>query len=356
MFFKLYAISAILAASVSAHMDIVKPCPRFGPNCIDKPPALPAGASWDYDIRSPIPSDGILCKSNTPWPSPVETWTAGQSITVSFEQGGAAHGGGHCQFSISYDNGQTFAVIHEVLQYCFFNGPSNGNSAEVLSYTFNLPSNLPSSDKAVFAWSWVNAIGNREFYMNCADVAIQGGSSTSYTGKQITIANHNGYPTIPEFSGDYTTGLKYYNNAPMITVKADGSSSVGKNTTVSATPSSPQTTFQTAPSADYTSYPTATNAESSAYITSSKPHKPEHTHTKSHGHSNGKSPESSAPEAAPTGGSQDHSGSCIHGNMRCSAGGSGYTACVWGTWSSVINCPRGTACQSSGGSIVCDWA
>ncbi|KAI8318880.1 hypothetical protein GQ54DRAFT_248666, partial [Martensiomyces pterosporus] len=208
---------AVLIASASAHMAMIKPCTRYTPhgeNC----PAVPAGQSLDYSLNSPLGADEPLCKYTTPYATPVETWTAGQSVTVKFDpNGGAAHGGGHCQFSLSYDGGKTFVVVHEELKYCFFNGPASGNAAQVMSYTFNLPSNVPSSDKAVFAWSWVNAIGNREFYMNCADVAIKG-SSGSYTGKQMTIANHNGYPTIPEFNGNYDTGLEYYTGAKQITV------------------------------------------------------------------------------------------------------------------------------------------
>ncbi|KAI8321090.1 hypothetical protein GQ54DRAFT_250612, partial [Martensiomyces pterosporus] len=190
-----FASIAALAASAMAHMDMISPCPRYSPqgeNC----PAVPAGQSLDYSMSSPLGASEPLCKHTTPFATPSATWSAGQSVTVKFAPGGAPHGGGHCQFSLSYDGGKTFVVVHEELEHCFFNG-----AADVRQYTFNLPSNLPSSDKAVFAWTWVNAVGNREFYMNCADVAIKG-TSSSYTGKEVTIANHNGYPTIPEFSGN----------------------------------------------------------------------------------------------------------------------------------------------------------
>ncbi|KAJ1948535.1 hypothetical protein FBU59_001549 [Linderina macrospora] len=225
MFVKISSITALLAAA-SAHMAMVKPCTRYTPrgeNC----PALPAGASFDYSLNSPLGMSEPLCKHTTPYDTPVETWTAGQSITVKFDpNGGAAHGGGHCQFSLSYDGGKTFVVVHEELKYCFVGGPTNTNTASVLSYTFNLPSGLPSFDKAVFAWSWVNAVGNREFYMNCADVAIKG-SGSSYTGKEMTIANHDGYPTIEEFHGNYDTGLEHYKNAKQITVTGKDSSGSG---------------------------------------------------------------------------------------------------------------------------------
>ncbi|KAJ2381234.1 hypothetical protein GGI23_007630, partial [Coemansia sp. RSA 2559] len=186
---------------------------------------LPAGAQLDYSITSPIPSNGVLCKSNTPYPTPSATWTAGQSVTVTF-QGSAIHGGGHCQWSISYDNGKTFVVLYEVLTTCFIG--NTGGSANGYPYTIKLPADLPSSDKAVFAWSWVNAVGNREFYMNCADVKITGSSATSFSGKEITIANHDGYPSIAAFGGTSSnsdSGLQYYNNAKTITITASGGSS-----------------------------------------------------------------------------------------------------------------------------------
>ncbi|KAJ1890530.1 hypothetical protein LPJ81_005921 [Coemansia sp. IMI 209127] len=218
---------------------MIDPCPRFGAKCIHQPATLPAGAQLDYSITSPIPADGILCKSNTPWPTPVATWTAGQSVTVQFQPGGSPHGGGHAQFSVSYDGGTTFVVVYEVLKYMFFNGPSNSGTPEVLSYTFTLPKDLPSSNNVIFAWSWVNAIGNREFYMNCADVAIKGTGSTSYTGYKIVIANHNGYPTIPEFDGNYSTGLQYYDTGEKVTVTGSGSTS-SSNSNSSPAESSPQ--------------------------------------------------------------------------------------------------------------------
>ncbi|KAJ1642560.1 hypothetical protein J3B02_005097, partial [Coemansia erecta] len=181
-------------------------------------------------MNSPINSMTLggtmpLCRHTTPYATPSATWTAGQSVTIKFSPHAAAHSGGHCEFSISYDNGKTFAVIHQELRYCFLGSKpaSTTNTATILSYTFDLPADLPSSDKAVFAWTWVNASGNREFYMNCADVAIKGGSSSSYTGKEMTIANYPGYPTIPEFVQDYDTGLQYYTNAKQITVSPNGS-------------------------------------------------------------------------------------------------------------------------------------
>lgn len=81
--------------------------------------------------------------------------------------GGATHGGGSCQISLSYDRGASFHVIHSMVGGCPLKS----------SYEFTIPSDAPSCDNALFAWSWLNEVGNREFYMNCALVKITGSSS-----------------------------------------------------------------------------------------------------------------------------------------------------------------------------------
>ncbi|KAJ2001518.1 hypothetical protein H4R26_004094, partial [Coemansia thaxteri] len=179
-------------------MSMISPCPRYNSNGIACP-ALPPGQAIDYNESSPIASGGValqpICKYTTPWPTLSASWVAGQSLTVVFDSYGSPHNGGHCEWSVSFDSGNTFAVVHRVLSHCFY----DSNNNRVNNYTFALPADLPSSGSAVFSWSWINASGNREFYMNCADVSITGSSSTSYTGPQMVIANYPGYPMIPEF-------------------------------------------------------------------------------------------------------------------------------------------------------------
>ncbi|KAJ2873886.1 hypothetical protein GGH93_002848 [Coemansia aciculifera] len=235
---KVLAFNALLLGLVhvaSGHMSIISPCPRYsaaGTSC----PKLPSGvSSYDSNVNAPIGTHGgiaqPLCKYKTPWPTVAATWTAGQSVTIKFNPSGVSHSGGNCEFSISYDGGKTFAVIHRELQYCFVGKKPSGttNTVSVNSYTFNLPADLPSSDKAVFAWSWVNASGNREFYMNCADVAITGSTSTSYTGTEMVIANYGDYPLIEEFKGDYEAGLALYKSAKRITVSPSGTKPADNN-------------------------------------------------------------------------------------------------------------------------------
>ncbi|KAJ1792151.1 hypothetical protein LPJ59_004877, partial [Coemansia sp. RSA 2399] len=213
--------SALLLAGLAAgHISVISPCPRYssiGTNC----PVLPAGQSLDTDMDTPISSVPLnlhqpLCKHTVPWPKPAATWKAGESVTIKFDPDSVIHSGGNMEFSISYDGGITFAVIYQMLRYAFLNGKPSGetNAAQVLEYTFTLPNDLPNSNSAVFAWTWLPASADREFYMNCADVAITGSSSNSYTAKEVTIVNYPGYPTVYPLvnatSDNYNTGIQYY--------------------------------------------------------------------------------------------------------------------------------------------------
>jgi hypothetical protein len=108
------------------------------------------------------------------------------------------HDGGHCQFALSYDNGESWVVIKTVYRECLRN-------ATQTQYLVTIPSGAPSALRAVFMWSWLNAVGNREFYVNCADIAIQGVSPGRLEGRQLLVANYAppvaGTVMLPEFPG-----------------------------------------------------------------------------------------------------------------------------------------------------------
>ncbi|KAJ1663942.1 hypothetical protein IW140_003798 [Coemansia sp. RSA 1813] len=224
-------VSVTLATSgVLAHVSLKTPCVRYSPFCTSCP-ALPAGESLDYSINAPIGTHEYvsqpLCKYTTPYGTPAATWTAGQTVTVEFNPHAAIHSGGHCSFSLSYDGGKTFVVVHDELRYCFLGSKPSAlvNTATTLSYSFKLPEGLPSSDKAVFAWTFINSSGNREFYMNCADVAIKGSGSSEFSGPEMLVANYGPEsPLIPEFNGDYETGIDLFNSRKNITVYGGGAS------------------------------------------------------------------------------------------------------------------------------------
>jgi hypothetical protein len=127
-------------------------------------------------------------QANTPWRATAQ-YTAGQTYNLTLT-GSATHGGGSCQLSLSYDNGQTFKVIQSM----------EGGCPLVSRYNFKIPSDV-ANGQALFAWTWYNLIGNRELYMNCADVVISGGTgSPSSFGRaypDLFVANvGNGCSTV----------------------------------------------------------------------------------------------------------------------------------------------------------------
>ncbi|SCV68342.1 BQ2448_463 [Microbotryum intermedium] len=165
---------------VFAHIEMVHPYPinsKYDPQTLE--------ANKDYTMTAPLFANGanFPCKGyNTASAysnlNSVDTLVSGTSYTVELA-GTAVHGGGSCQFSVSYDQGKTFAVIASIIGGCPIG----------LKFTIPIP-NLPSAKKATFAWTWFNLIGNREEYQNCAIVDIQGPpQQTSYTGPSPFRAN-----------------------------------------------------------------------------------------------------------------------------------------------------------------------
>jgi len=335
-------LSSILTNNVvNAHMAMYEPAPRYS-SYEASSPKPPSGQTYDYNIKAPIgTSDTInepLCKHTVPFDTPVAIWSAGQTVSVKFQSDGAAHSGGHCQFSISYDNGKTFVVIKNVFKYCFFNGPASGNAASVLSYDIALPTQLPSG-RAIFSWSWVNCSGNREFYMNCADVEIKG-NGNSLTGKQMLVANYGPqYPIIPEFGSNYDTGLDLYNSQPEVTVYGNGGSSYSTQpASLPATNNSADTS-----SNDYKTIPPVTPVQSNNQSVNNNGNTPIHRSAISDTSAGGCSTTPSMPD------------SCKTAAMRCSSSSNGFEVCNQGIWD-LIPCSQGTkCCLTSNGFPECTW-
>ncbi|KAI1091505.1 hypothetical protein F5B19DRAFT_264321 [Rostrohypoxylon terebratum] len=163
-----FLIAALAAGTATAHMNMKDPPPlAYKGNPNSKDPNI------DYSITSPLtaaqyPCKGYLKLLGTPEGAPVKTYTPGGQYSMSVE-GGAAHNGGSCQLSLSYDKGASFTVIKSFIGNC----PTSSGG----TFNFNIPSDAPTGDEVVFAWTWVNHTGNREFYMSCAVVSIKGGAS-----------------------------------------------------------------------------------------------------------------------------------------------------------------------------------
>ncbi|CAG1985441.1 unnamed protein product [Fusarium graminearum] len=171
MFSKAFTIAA-LASYASAHMLMANPKP-YGK--ID---------------NSPLDADGsnFPCKGAVNDGSSINNYEAGSTQQLSFI-GSAVHGGGSCQVSLTTDKNPTkdsvWKVIHSIEGGCparnqAGNYPENPDFEDPDKYDFKIPEELAAGDY-VLAWTWFNHVGNREMYMNCAAVKIEGsGGSKGY--------------------------------------------------------------------------------------------------------------------------------------------------------------------------------
>ncbi|KAH7099159.1 hypothetical protein BKA62DRAFT_641386 [Auriculariales sp. MPI-PUGE-AT-0066] len=189
MSFAKLAVLAAVAAPALAHMKMTDPKPFRYDTDSDYLAALSQPAQFP-------------CKGYAGDGGPATgTLTAGSTFSVQLS-GSAVHGGGSCQFSLSYDGGKTFGVIHQIIGNC----PTENQKFDV-----PVPAGLPSAQGAIFAWTWFNKIGNREIYMNCAPVDVMG-SSGSMELPRMFEANipGGGGCTVPE-----TTDVDF--NNPQLT-------------------------------------------------------------------------------------------------------------------------------------------
>src|SRR5690554_723881 len=137
----LCAMALLACVSTSeAHVGMKRPCVRGSPlaGC----PAPSNGQSADYNLNSPIGThdskDSPLCKTSAA--STVRpVYNAGQSIKTEYSVG-ASHGGGHCQWALSYDGGSTWVVVQTLLRDCL-KGVAGGAPYSV---DVKIPSDAPS--------------------------------------------------------------------------------------------------------------------------------------------------------------------------------------------------------------------
>jgi len=174
--YTLFTISG-LSPFVAAHMQVIKPPPyrsKFNPN-------VPQ-TDIDYSMTNPLKADGsdFPCKGynvdfNGPMGAPTETVTAGQTSSITLD-GSASHEGGSCQISLSFDGGKSFKVVKSFIGNCVRVNSSGADPNQTYEYT--VPSDAKSGN-AIVAWSWFNRVGNREMYMNCATITINGGGAST---------------------------------------------------------------------------------------------------------------------------------------------------------------------------------
>ncbi|ORX91443.1 hypothetical protein K493DRAFT_304060 [Basidiobolus meristosporus CBS 931.73] len=186
-------------------MAMVEPAPRRS----EFNPYFRQSNDVDYDITSPLDSQRPYPCQGAPSSRPIATYQAGRTIPVRVG-GDAPHDGGHCQFALSYDGGRTFVVIQTVLDTCLLNRNQ---------FSVPLPVDTPSGTRVIFAWTWINKTGDRQYYMNCADININGKKSGGkITGPRLLVANYGNYPTIPEWPDPEWQGRKHFQARQTITV------------------------------------------------------------------------------------------------------------------------------------------
>ncbi|KAK2771010.1 hypothetical protein FQN53_005247 [Emmonsiellopsis sp. PD_33] len=173
---------ALLSGIVHAHMEMSEPLPLRSKFIVPRPSEV------DYSYTSPLSADGsnFPCKgyhSSGPIQRTAE-YAPGQEYQMTIA-GSATHTGGSCQLSLSVDKGKNFKVIKSII----------GGCPEIKrSYTFVIPPDTPTGE-ALFAWTWFNRVGNREMYMNCAQVTITGGNKPPSKRNGASIA-FNDRPNI----------------------------------------------------------------------------------------------------------------------------------------------------------------
>lgn len=171
MQFTLRTIAAVAAliSSSAAHMTMHVPLQWAVPG---EPlaPLNPSGS--DFPCANGYPNETIAA-----------TYSAGGTGMLTV-QGSAVHGGGSGQMLVTYDFPPTKDSVWRVMQSWEgnhpFYAPGNLPADPTLLHTpipFAVPAGLPSG-RAVVAWSWFNRIGNREMYMKCATVEINGAKSS----------------------------------------------------------------------------------------------------------------------------------------------------------------------------------
>jgi hypothetical protein len=235
---------AAIATPALAHIEMKSPPPlrsAFNPQYKDGP--------IQDTYTNPLNKDGsnYPCKGfagDVPSMSQaVATLNAGSSFTVELA-GSAVHGGGSCQFAVSYDAGMTWGVLHSIVGNC----PTEG-----ASYTFDVPAGLPSAKNVLFAWTWFNKVGNREMYMNCAAVDVMGSSGSIELPKMFEANHFADQCTTPD-SQDVDFAKPTLNNCPADKlVTPDMKVTIGSGPAAPAPPPSTSTMTSSMPMGNSTS-------------------------------------------------------------------------------------------------------
>jgi hypothetical protein len=387
MFFaKTYAAVCGLATLSSAHMIMANPKPFAG---VSQSPLLETGTNFPCQM----PDYGSTSASPMAKGTPQELSFIGQAV----------HGGGSCQVSITYDTAPTkdsvWKVIHSIQGGCpAKNQEGNmGNSATTADpfvYGFTIPDDIPTGN-ATLAWTWLNRVGNREYYMNCAPISITGGDGdkSNYEAlPDMLVAN------IAALTTCTTTGLEpneflypnpgktveNFNMKELVSLKGDcgpvaagGGSGSSDPTTVASTavvaPSAtsipggvfitvkPSSVASSAAAAPTTAEAPSTTAEEAPATTATEA--PATIATVVATTPTAAAPAATATSSSGSTGSSGSSSGATTAGSACSpegvwncVGGSSFQRCGSGTWSPVMALAAGMSCTPGQGASLDMWA
>ncbi len=161
-----------IVLGAQAHMTLNTPKP-FAEPVANIAPLLPDGSNFPCQI---IQGGSVV-------DGPGNVFALGSVQPLTFN-GQSVHGGGSCQVSLTTDTvpnkNSQWKVIHSIVGGCPARGevgniaPDNDSTApDPYTYNFTVPSNIPAGNYTL-SWSWLNKVGNREFYQNCAPVTLTG--------------------------------------------------------------------------------------------------------------------------------------------------------------------------------------
>ncbi|KAG0205469.1 hypothetical protein BGX28_002952 [Mortierella sp. GBA30] len=200
------AVIGLLAQFTVAHMALGWPYPRGG---------IMDSSQYDGEVHAFVEYNKkrtLDCNGYTKV-GPITPLKAGQVINVQFwgpalgrkyvrspppqriHLNEARHGGGLCQFSLSYDGGKTFHLIGQYSKTC---------PDVYYPWKVKIPDNAPSCNekgKCLFVWTWT-AVNVPQFYINCADVTIDGVENGQLPSKGILIVDAPGHQHNVMESGD----------------------------------------------------------------------------------------------------------------------------------------------------------
>ncbi len=375
-----------LAASTNAHMIMKSPVP-YGKSTLNNSPLDGSGSDFPCKQRSGVyDAEGAQ-----------NVAAIGEPQTLSFI-GQATHGGGSCQVSLTTDLEPTkdskWSVILSIEGGCpsssagNIGGDPNGSGSSTFQYT--VPEGIAPGEYTL-AWTWINKVGNREFYMNCAPLTVTAAKKKRYAPTPKMSKRQTSFPdmfvanlasindcTTPESfdyvypnpgsvvqsagNGPYTTlscGAAAGNNAAQTptatgaasvaaTGSATESSSAGATSAAggygspagsSAAGSSPAIFATGAASA---ASPASTDVASVIPVGASSTAAPAATPSTSNSNGNGSDSGSASTNTSAAG---TQTGPCTNeGAWACSADGASFQRCASGLWSTVMSMEAGMTC------------